>query len=342
MPKFTAVDYFVDWYRNADPNISTETKQKRLASIEKYIKEKSNWPELLKITIGENPATDALEAFVATFRDNDDTFPLINNDNLIRTLAKIAICIKLEGDDDRDRDIIAYSILNYSFNSPKILKDDIPMHAFAQDYINRNFSKSRTLIEKVYDPQKFNEAEKLIEESTADDLVANLSPFFAVVKGIVSRIDAINEEVNVLWWLFGEHLETTKKSFKESGPITVAIMGALELTQLTEYGIALPSAKALLQKAVNISIDKETKKTYNFPEILANIPAVIKPDILRNYKTQYAMFIPVLSLIYDALQESSPDINLLLGKYNISPETEFDLSTISYQLYNEYFLLNSL
>ncbi|GEP93665.1 hypothetical protein SAMN05660909_05610 [Chitinophaga terrae (ex Kim and Jung 2007)] len=337
MSKYTAKDFFVDWYRAADPNVNSATKTNRMAALDKIImcNEIEEWFSIIQIILLENPANEDTEWFATFFKEKDETFPLINNLNHLKILAKVAICMLLEAEESYVGDFVAYSILTSRFlHKERLDVNEIVLSNYAEKYLDNSIPLGRKLIEKPIEKMSLDEFDEKSEEAIT---WAAILPLFQRVNELSDRQNALSEESNVLWWLFGEHLKTNGQHFKEAGPVSVALLGAIELASLTQYEYGFPSSRDILTKAINLSTD--SLKEVTFSEVLTSIPALLKDVILKYYKEEYAIILPTLSIIYDGLNANGKDpANLISEKYGVPSEQKYSLYQISDQLYHECLL----
>jgi len=343
MTELTSKDYFADWYRSADPELTTEKISNRIAAIDTIVLDSSidYWLDILKIYLKINKDIQAKESFAMVFK-NDATFPLLNNAHLLKILAGITLCFKLERPASEEADAIAYAIKNCNFFDTHKSLDKIPVVTFAEKYLSSQNPTGRKLADTSPDTRSLT---KITTALKLDDKDLDKSHTLEIIKFITAqaeRNDALAEELNVLWWIFGERSSTTGKSFKEEGPIAVSLLAAIELSKLTIYKYGFHSAESILNKAIQIASNNKAVKSVHLLDILTCIEPNLKDTYITGINDDYEDFLPFLALVKKTARLSeSNDIKALLEKSQNS-DTKYHLSEITRQVYNEFTLMKIL
>lgn len=86
---------------------------------------------------------------------------------------------------------------------------------------------------------------------------------------IARRFEALEEEVDVLWWVFGEFSEFADKPFRSVPENAAACLAGVELASRTARRAPLPTTRAILSRILQPRADKPT-------EIGRALPATVK------------------------------------------------------------------
>ena len=75
---------------------------------------------------------------------------------------------------------------------------------------------------------------------------------------ITRRFEALEEEVDVLWWAFGEFSQLADKPFKSLPEHAAACVAGIELASHTALRAPIPASRAILSRILQTRADKET------------------------------------------------------------------------------------
>lgn len=345
MSNYLAKDYFADWYKEADKNSDSATNTKRIQSINSLVKNdnKDFWLDIARFSLGRKIQNQAnIEKFIHEFKIKDDTFPLLNNQNLIRVLSAISLCFKLEKQRTATADLLSFTLNNNNFFKPSP-PTIAPFFEYAANY--KESDDTREIIDSNIDVSEIETLEEnlKLEESALDK--KDFQPIINAVKNTAYTISILQEESNILWWIFGEYSSISKKSFKETGGFNISATSARELCNITKFRFEFSSAKSILKKVVTLaSNDKESSKERSIYEIINDIDPSYKAPILDfgdKIITDvtpflYAMKVSLEYLKTDSWQDS------FNTKYSIDLSKKVSLSDFAYQIYNECLFMDIL
>ncbi len=345
MSTYTAKDYFADWYKEADKNSDVAIHPKRINAINGLIKNdvKEFWFDIIRCALSRPIVSQAnLDKFINEFKTKDPGFPLINNDNLVKVLAAITICFKIEKINSVANNHIAYALNNLRFFNP-LKKISIPLFESATKYKERN--SERADIDAVVDLSALQDLqEKLAETETVWDK-NDIDPVIDIITYTADSLSLLQEESNILWWIFGEYSGTSGKGFKETGAANISLTAAKDLSQLTKFTFDFPSARSILSRVINIAGSaKHTLKESTIEEIITAIDKDYIVALVKPVENKISDITPILLILQKSLNYASTDSWGDPVQQQIKLETSKKISLIDfcYQLYNELLLMKNL
>ncbi len=263
---------FADWYRVVDPSADTELLGRRWHGIEIFCKTPSTDAILnlvrVHYSIGNSP--QFAEAFRDVFKSIDETFPNRDNEELLAVLAGSCLA-KLIEDGGAIADGTALAVVTARFvDRRQGAIADLLEHAgsYLHDRSLMRFEVSKPSVIKDVGVNSDNLKAKLEEYCKADANVTKLAPLLhalltklaSVSSRLANSAKALNErqqlqqeELDILWWLFGEFSRDLNLPFAEVGMPAVSLVAPKELVDLLS-GVPGPySANAFIDKALSLA-----------------------------------------------------------------------------------------
>lgn len=350
---YSAADLFSDWYKPVDLALSSTTADLRINSINKILETEDIefWLDLVRMHLGITPLNDEhKQDFIRHFKEEDTTFPIIGNEAIVKTLATITLCFKLELEDDEANDTLCLAILNANFLGQFAPNTDIPILIYATDWFNQAAIRAHNTEggENIV-----NAARDKLKKVKFDSNEAILANFQIVINAISESLDAVEnvtqanksvkDEANVLWWLFGEFSSIAKKSFKEVGPEGMAFLGATELYEMSSSAFCFAAGEQFLSKMIELSITKGKQPKTSIFNSANLLTEENRKYILGNHAV--SVFTPCLLGISKSLEvEQGDDWSKAYQKQNFSANAkkQFLTSEIAAQVYRELFFVYQL
>jgi hypothetical protein len=253
-------ELFFDWYRLVKIDVKEEELIKRWKGIEAFFEKRdpNSELEIVRLYYGKPPKDPGfLEGYQKIFKQQDETFPMRENDLMVKVLAGTSIVFCLQ--------------------NVKELADKVALATVCPDY--QGLFRENPLLDIVEIARKHIEAQSLQNRSrhvlpqiTIPDISGNIPPekLSSVIVNIMTytnnTISELNtyleierEESNVLWWLFAEYSNDLNRRMAELDPSVASLVAGKELADLTCISPGLFSAEAFLDKIVNAV----AKKTHN-------------------------------------------------------------------------------
>lgn len=335
--KYKAKELCFDWHSKCDPSLTAEKNEFRIGAINLHLEneEKYFWLDVVRLHFGINVKNaENLAKFVQKFKDSDGTFPLTENEAIVKSLASISLCFLLEDDASSLKDIISLAILNTNFFEQYSVEKTIPVKQIAFDYITGS-----SLNDRNFDDEDFDEIDGIENLETARTLSPDeQTATIKALKSSTQAIKSLSEETNILWWIFGEYSKLLNKPFTELGSDTMVYIGAKELSDLLRFQTGIVNSKFLLAKCLNISNKGKSLKNTSLLSVLRVLTEDQKKTILSN-KEFLSETVPCLlalnkSMEHDNEEDWSGTFKRIVNGGDIKKEVSpIELSA---QIFNEY------
>lgn len=265
--KNSTKDMLSDWMRPIEVSGNTEANGHRDKAIKKICasKDKALWLNILRTALGL-PSNLKEGDFIQNFKKLDDNVPLDNNEHLVKILANITICYKLESGDSELNHLLSLAIVNSQLIGQLNPESHIPILAYAQENLEAGAISNRNI-----DMEKLHEnVSELKEEAEEGEKTS--------IKQIILDLYSVNlrllEETNILWWLYTGYSKIANSPVEKIDPKVAPLYAALELKSLMHVPRVISNAMQFFNKilgersqnktsvyaAVN-SLNEETKKT---------------------------------------------------------------------------------
>jgi hypothetical protein len=134
--------------------------------------------------------------------------------------------------------------------------------------------------------ENLNSAREAVEKATK----AAAAVTSRALPAITHRFDALEEELDVLWWAFGEFSELAAKPLKSLPEQAAGCVAGIELATHTTRGAPLQAARAILSRILQSRADKAT-------DLRRAVPAAVKAigDTWTDHPPGGHPLLPVLS-----------------------------------------------
>jgi len=343
---YNCTDLFPTWYKAIDPSVTADIVKKRIDAINIIIElnDSKLWLDIVKIAYGitdYDPINKTV--FETKFKDNDISFPITSNNNIVKVLAEISLCFLFESGNILSQ-CISMAVINANFFE-QYFASDIPFYLYANDKniekqsdenIEYNEIEGR-LLEKESELEEEDEEEE-DEIMTKEDSLDLLK----MVNFLNKENKKLKEETNVLWWLFGQHSSLNNAYFYDLGVPKMILASAQELFDLIIHTGYIHSAKHILSKALISSNNNKLKfKDISLSESIIAASPNIKQKLLSH--GELGNLTPLLYGISLEKQFENPSIwknayNQKIGSGNI--DKKFRPEEIAFQFYREIVFLN--
>lgn len=329
--------YFPDWYRIAAPDPRPETLQSRWGSIEKIAAalDTATALEVVRVFLGlPTKDTAYTESFASLFREDDASFPLKNNKVELQVLAgsTIAECLESYEPDVDTALTIALAVEAATFSGRKITVIIPDIVTLAKEHLREESLSAR-------EPAPIAMAK--VRETIAAP-AENVKAVLPVLDALIDRNNILQEETNILWWVFGGYSEGLSKLFKEMDVAIAATAAPVELASLVKVLPGPLSTRAILSVLLR-SVNK-TRPATSIAEAIEAIARDWKEKQLAPTHIDGALDLcPVMYAMKKSLdtpkkkwREAATKASQTLVEKKISP-LEF-----AEQLFKENLLLKSL
>lgn len=363
----TSKNLFADWYRETDINPTSSVVDMRLQALETIVDNNSDiefWLTVIKLYLGYKAVNINLkDEFCKEFKNVDSTFPMIDNEQLVRILAASALCMKLENEDAFETDTIALGLITSNYLSQFSLPNKIPVLKLATTYLENESIRYRKGRSNGYvDETKIIYTPTVIEDDNEvlynSDMKKPVDAINNVIVEVLKRVESISkeflnlqvtneilsEEINVLWWVFGEYSNYLKKPFKDISIHSASFLSGLELSELVKQSPGFITVQPLIEKVLKVlQIKDKNLPASSLFEAVNSLTEDIREKINKAKTENMLVFTPAFAAVNKSLNvESSEDwSNLFKKQIGADPKQKKAASSISLQVYHEFQFLNS-
>jgi len=282
-------------FADADPQQETlENRWSGIERLVQW-HEKEKWLDCVRLFLGYPfSEVDSHEGFVEIMRKDDSTFLSRDNELEVQVLTGAAILNKISNPSEiadltslavlcaycggkRYGDVIMEEVIEEAHRYLQERGRNVRERSEAEDYFSdistgddafANIGKLNEELGNVNNRQaqqvnqrlqttneRFNQLLKAYQSLGAQlsSLVANVGE--AAERMVEERLETMEEELDILWWLFGEQSRELGKPFAEIGAAHMVLIASDELAEKTTLVPGPPSVKDLLGKALLLSND---------------------------------------------------------------------------------------
>ena len=238
------------------------------------------------------PFGDAFDLLGESLREDDPTFGCLADDLETRIAASATVAAVL-GAESTFASTAAQGILSAQWLRLPPAVDELPILAVRTS--QRRSERFRDRAELPPGPEKKDFFERVPEFDAEEDPATHqeLRPLRTAVKELATelqehqqsyahvlaaRLDAADEELEMLWWAFSNYSELAKRTWRELEHPEAALLCGIELGNKLKFEIELPSTEALLAKLLDPGT-KEPVALVNAVEAAASfLDSVELPD----------------------------------------------------------------
>lgn len=345
--------HFADWYRIAVPDPRQETLQLRWGSIEKVAAalDKQKGLEVVRVFLGlptKDPAF--IDSFADHFKKDDAAFALKNNKAELQILAGSTIWECFDGPKPPQQvaTCVALALDAATFASRKITTPVPDIVTLAKAHLN-----AQSIAAHETEPINLDEIgttrSALGPACKTNSAISMEKPLEAygkavtdVLDALVERNRALQEETNILWWLFGGHSESMGKPFRDMDIAVAAAVASIELTGLINI---LPGP--LSSRAIFSALLRNVNKPRPTISIAETIEAVTKDWKEKQFSGTHIDgaldLCPIMHAMKKSLDTPKKEWRTAATKASQTPVAEkISPIELSKQLFREHLLLKSL
>jgi hypothetical protein len=278
---YTTKDFLPTWFYESDLVITEDQIKSRLAAINHLISDnlKFNvWKDFVFIAFGKAPKDPAnTDKLIEYFRKYESAIPIVGNERLIQVLATVSLCVIIDvkftktekSTDENGQEVIedwehvvdgslvasiALGVININFLEQYKRVDRIPLIERARTYLSETIIADRDVdVSGVSaDIEDMKEEYEDLDGSEGMDNDAG-SRILAALSDCLKSHKVLSEELDIMWWIFGEYSEILETSFEEAGPNKIAMVAPFELSNFTQFECGLKSANQFLIKVALLS-----------------------------------------------------------------------------------------
>lgn len=233
-----------EWHRIVNAKPSAETIDNRRAAAQDLVKvldDSTEWDIILEAAAGVvsgfesgfKPDSPIVSAIVGSIRDHDSAFPKDLAENALELRATTATALgelMIRDETDPDNTAIAIAAL---LRSGLYLRAT-PTAKFLKDMIEELGVTASIVLERAGEARRLRPELDQSEETAADpaDLPTALNALKSLRESVADLVDRSvidQEELNVLWWMFGGMSTSSKSLLSELPPGAAALACGGEL-----------------------------------------------------------------------------------------------------------------
>jgi len=357
-----------EWHNVSKFPISDDIATKRSKALEEILThgEISFWVDIVKYFLDLNADEKNITHFIKTFQTNEDTFPRLKIEKVIKALSAMALTAKIQealmeingeikttkqseeenkesAEDEYSSNceianIISNALINATFLKQIKVETKIPLVQLAIDFLNKYSSEDRSIKLDDHETAIIEIEQRIAEEEEAENITAeeNLS-IIRAARAILKSNNIQREELNILWWLFGEYSEIGGGYFVNIDKKAMSIIAARELHDLSQFTSELPASKHLLRKILSLSEPEQSGSTaFSLKECIETLDTEMRKKIIGNYGDSVDELTPCMN----ALLKSGENGGLKNLKMNINEK--LDLGVLASQFYKELTFLSAI
>lgn len=252
---------FADWYRTASLEPKGETLEARWKAIEKFVAkaEPAEMLDIVRLFLGVATANKAvIDKFADGFRKADAAFPATGNEVELRVLAGAACVACFENAEDWERpELVALAVTAGGYRQrrknmivPRIFElcetvlVDRSSRRFEDAKNGADLSAAAAELKKVCTGTN-------VGQHMEKQLGAFLDRLEEKIESNDTRQMLLQEEANVLWWLFGSFSRDLKLPFDKIEGAALPLVAGNELAALIEVRPGPVAFPGLLARVLN-------------------------------------------------------------------------------------------
>jgi len=365
-----------EWHNAAKFPINDEVLANRCKALNAILSENdySYWIDIVKLFLGLEPNPKTESSFVKELQDNDETFPRIKKlEKQVVVQAAIALSCKIQMGIDflsgikpsPAKVVTPVAVANGEESEEEGVEEDAQpseedieiARLICSAIENASFQKHIKietkigLIEKIREfRSKFKSTDRDVEDHddllseietrhSGEDGALNTADLLNFTKALRSQIrtnDILSEELNILWWLFGEYSEVANDYFGNIHPNALALIIAREIHDLSSFNTEIPAARHLIRKALSTGRNSGENAVATIKTCFDALSIEQKKKIIENYEADICELTPCLNAL-----KSGKDFTR--GKDpKTKAEDNISLDTLAMQVYRELNFLSAI
>ena len=333
---------FADWYSRVRMDPPLEVLNARWSGIE-GVRRSLKPHDILNLVRAacaqKSHAGEDWTSLREEFKKADPSY-LMNKEAEFSVLAAIALVVQLdEAAEDELSSLIAYCLSSATFNGWKCVLDALPARATAHLHDQAIAVRRRRTAEgKAVWLESSRQIDALAQAVGSG--FATYGAMVTAVKSIVNDVNAIrmaviqnnraaDEELNILWWLFGEWCPQVDSEFKAAAQLGFPLLAASQLASLTEFVPGPVAHRRFLLRALQTA---GSATHLAVAALVSDTPQEWRKSVLRSFLLGGSDFQPILMRIDATVGRAAGEGGLSTGDATEPSPATLDLAE---QLYGE-------
>jgi len=263
-------ELFSDWLKDSGLDGKDQPLVEWWQGLEEYCSNitRSSLMALLRFAAMSNVSeTNVPEGFRDVIKAKDSGFPMRDNLFQVQQLARVAVRILFDKTEltDHRAHTAALGLICGSFgkDNGSVYREHVQK---ASEFLARAADELRirdktNQLGGVKTPSISTSLEDATDTKQLGALLGPLIPnILSAMHGLARRLTLQEEEINMLWWIFGERSRDLKVAFRDLSPGAAAVVAAKELADLTAFPPGPLSFEGILCRALAVdSLDRKMK-----------------------------------------------------------------------------------
>jgi len=267
-------EHFADWHSRGSFAVTSEQLTARWGALQtildKVANEIGSRLELVRMAHQEDVEVELGRSVASSLQAADALFPMESNSYLLALLASAALIDRFETKTGHVVTAAALAVRTATVLGWEPALSELPMRA--GEYLERegqrlrptdaaSGSDSAAAIKKAVGAVTAETAGGIVPAAqlgTALDAISTgAAGAQSVAQTTASAVTSLREQLNILWWLFGEHSYCADVDFSQIDPPSAPFVIAVDLTSLTEQVPGPIASRAFLLKGLKLAAAHE-------------------------------------------------------------------------------------
>ena len=367
---------FPDWYRTADIQIDSESVAKRWSAVAGIL-DGMTIPmavSLAKFLIrSEDLPNELNEELITAFQTTDPSFGPLGNANELRVLAGCILCSVFEGraGEPADAASLATRCLTFQFSKTHNLPVPATLELARRHIEYRSIELRKRTDLTLSELPELDLSEQVEEvDGVEEDVDGQIQASFRIaIETLEDRFqDLVNvmheftrhhakflaaqdEELNIVWWLFGGSSREENVRFEHLPTASVCIRAAKELADLTSFNIGPSGVRAYLDYLIRASSDGQEPAQIDIESAIGTVETSWRAkwvgDMSQGRLNIVARFKQALPITFALVScENDSEANSWVGLFDalgcVGSSDPLDTGVVALQFYDELLLTKLL
>jgi GTPase-associated system helical domain len=314
-------EHFADWHHRGSFAVSAEQLAARWSALQTVLDKTATTPErrleMVRIAHQQDADAEIHDSLETNLQSGDALFPMADNAFLLGIVVSAALIDRFESKPDAATTAAALGVRSATALGWSPALDELP--AAANDYLLREAQRIRptepAAAGDVVGPVKKSIAPVTAQTSQGasapaaelgaalDSIAAGLNGLQTAARGDGAIVASLREQLNILWWLFGEQCYCMETSFADIAPAAAPLVLAVDLAALTERVPAPRASRAFLLKALRLV--SAAAEEVAAADAINSTPREVRMRVAIPAQERARVFTPVAELIRRSLETTN-------------------------------------
>jgi hypothetical protein len=310
-------EHFADWHSRASFEVTADQLKARWKAtqtiVDKVATTVEQRLELVRMAHQQDVDPEIRSSIAETLQSADPLFPMESNKLLLGIMACAALIDRFEGRSGHAVTAAAIGVMTASELGWKPSLAELTSSASL--YLQKEGQRLRPTkapavsdyaapVKKAVAPMTTQTAAGAVPApelgAALDAIVTGMAASQGAAARTVEVVSSLREQLNVLWWLFGEHAYCVDQDFSATDAAAAPMILAVDLAALTEFIPAPPAARAFLSKALRLASADGTE--LSAADAINAIPREVREKIHFPGNERVRTFTPLTELVRRSLE----------------------------------------